>query len=330
MISMVVPVYNMEKYILECLDSIKNQIFKDYEIIVVDDGSTDLSVDVIKKFSYSNNNIKIKIISQENSGVSAARNRGLKEASGEYVCFIDSDDVLAPQYLFEMHNVSIETKLDLVFCSVKSFNDNQKIIKYKYINKKYLVDNSINMLRKFLYFKFNAQAGSFLVKRKVLIDNNLKFEEGFKYGEDKYLIYKMIHHAPSVAICNGFLYFYRIRPGSAISTMDSRRIEAINLLHSLESYFEENNPDFAIEFKTYAAARSVWTNLWQIAASSKNFDKFMNDSLIYKPSIYIVKLISYPQKMVSVSSRIYLLSPRFYYFIAKIVTYFIKRKKCWS
>ena len=291
MISVVVPVYNMEKYVLECLDSIKNQVFKDYEIIVVDDGSTDLSVDVIKKFSYSNSNIKIKIISQENSGVSAARNRGLKEACGEYVCFVDSDDVLAPQYLYEMYKVLIKTGTGLVFCYLKIVYNNYDISKYKYIDNGYIIDNNVNILRKILYFKFTVGIGSFLVKKNILIDNDLKFTEGFMYGEDKYLIYKIVNNTPCIAICNSSLYIYRVRSGSAISTINSRRIEATNLLHSLENYFEENNPDFAVEFKQYAAARSVWTNLWQIAASSNKFNKFMNDSSSYKPLFYIKKLI---------------------------------------
>ena len=98
--SIVIPVYNVEDYIKECLDSIMNQTFKDYEVIVVNDGTKDNSMDIVKKY-------KVKTINQENGGLSAARNNGAKHAKGEYLLFIDSDDTIEPDLLKELNNVHI-------------------------------------------------------------------------------------------------------------------------------------------------------------------------------------------------------------------------------
>ena len=109
--SIIVPVYNTEKYLKRCLDSIKSQSFKDYEVIIVNDGSTDNSSDTISKYPY-------KVINQENQGLSMARNNGVKEASGEYLIFLDSDDYIEKNLLKEINN-SLSNSPDLVRYQIK-------------------------------------------------------------------------------------------------------------------------------------------------------------------------------------------------------------------
>ena len=109
--SIIVPVYNTEKYVKRCLDSIKSQSFKDYEVIIVNDGSTDNSSDTISKYPY-------KVINQENQGLSMARNNGVKDANGEYLIFLDSDDYIEKDLLKEI-NKSLSNNPDLVRFKIK-------------------------------------------------------------------------------------------------------------------------------------------------------------------------------------------------------------------
>ena len=121
--SIIVPVYNTEKYLKRCLDSIKSQSFKDYEVIIVNDGSTDKSSSIISKYPF-------KVINQENQGLSVARNNGVKDASGEYLIFLDSDDYIEKDLLEEINN-SLSNNPDLVRYQIKEVFDNKSDINYE-------------------------------------------------------------------------------------------------------------------------------------------------------------------------------------------------------
>ena len=112
MISIIIPVYNSQQYLPQCLDSVLSQTFKDFECICVNDGSTDASLSILE--DYQKKDKRIKIISQKNGGISAARNAGLSAASGEYLYFMDNDDIITEDYLENMHKTATETKCDLV------------------------------------------------------------------------------------------------------------------------------------------------------------------------------------------------------------------------
>ena len=131
MISIVIPVYNAGEYLEECLNSIRNQTYQDYEVICVDDGSTDISGEICKAFA--NQDTRIKYLRQDNAGVSAARNLGLKNATGEYVCFVDSDDVLAENYLLRLLDLSKDGSFSICShtCDIKYLDrESDKIIRY--------------------------------------------------------------------------------------------------------------------------------------------------------------------------------------------------------
>ena len=111
--SVIVPVYNAEKTLRRCLDSILRQTFSDYEVILVDDGSKDSSLDICK--SYCAKDKRFSVLHQENSGVSKARNRGLDSAKGNYICFVDSDDTITSDYLEQVNNAATAQKTDAIF-----------------------------------------------------------------------------------------------------------------------------------------------------------------------------------------------------------------------
>ena len=120
-VSVIVPIYNTEKYVVECLESIVNQTLKEIEIICIDDGSTDNSIEIVK--CYSN----IKIIHQKHSGLSIARNTGMQNANGEYIYFCDSDDVLEANALEELYNYSKKNNLDMLCFDGNTFYDQESL-----------------------------------------------------------------------------------------------------------------------------------------------------------------------------------------------------------
>ena len=124
-ISIVIPVYNVEKYLRECLDSLINQTFNDFEVICVNDGSKDSSLEILNE--YAQKDIRFKVISQENGGSGSARNNGLSRAQGKYVQFLDGDDYFEPEMLEKLYNLAEKHQADITVCSSRKVDDEGNI-----------------------------------------------------------------------------------------------------------------------------------------------------------------------------------------------------------
>ena len=201
-VSVIVPVYNVEKYLSKCLDSLVNQTLKDIEIIVVNDGTKDNSQSIIDKYTkkYSK---KIKSYIKENGGLSSARNYGLKYAKGEYISFIDSDDYVDLQMFEKMYNEAINNKFDIVVCdTINVYEDKEVYIKS---NLGYN-DNDINN-----YIISPPMACCRIYSRKLFEKN--KFKEGIFY-EDLELTPSFELYTNKIGFLEEGLYFYLQRTGS--------------------------------------------------------------------------------------------------------------------
>ncbi len=221
-ISIIIPVYNAEKYLTKCLDSIAQQTMKDFELVLINDGSTDSSQQIIDKFIEKNNNqieqnnaqgqgrisnIQCKI--KENAGQAAARNDGLVMANGEYIAFMDSDDYIEPDYLETLYKAAVEHDSEAVTCGYT------------------MVDDRGNVIRKITLSEHGAvaygRAGMYVVwcrlyKREFLVKNHFAFQEGGKIYEDVpySLAAKFLSKNPIVIDYEG--YYYVQRPGSTMSS----------------------------------------------------------------------------------------------------------------
>ena len=175
-VSVIIPVYNVEKYLNECLDSVINQTLKDIEIICVDDGSSDKSLEILKSYQEKDNRIKILIQQNKHSGV--ARNNGLKIAKGEYLSFLDSDDIFELDMLENMYNKAKEDDSDTVVCNFYIYdNDTKESILKNRIKEEYVKMSPFSPLDiKDKIFNFSsANAWSKLFKHSLFTNNNLKF-----------------------------------------------------------------------------------------------------------------------------------------------------------
>lgn len=201
-VSVIVPVYNVENYLKKCLDSLASQSFKDFEVIIVNDGSPDNSGKIIDEYTKKYSNFKGFV--KENGGLSDARNYGIKKAKGDYVALVDSDDYVDKNFLEKMYTKAIEDNLDIVVCdTINVYEDgNEQIIKsnLRYSNsniKNYLLAPPTGCIR--------------LYKRKLLL------KEGFKKGilyEDLELVPGLVLETKKIGFLEEGLYYYLQRSGS--------------------------------------------------------------------------------------------------------------------
>ena len=230
-VSVIVPIYNVEKYLDECLDSIENQTKTDgVEIICIDDGSTDKSSEILKKHAEKND--KIKVITQENQGVSVARNQGLNEAKGKYIMFVDSDDLLMPYAIEKAYITAEKYNVDVVKLNNSSFTDNQNIDvnKYTYKDSNMLVVTRGKNQNPFEFWKkynlLNVVWNKFW-KREFIERNNLRFKEGIRL-EDILFNWLSFPKLYKMVVDNNTFYIYRKnRQGSIMYNLYRNLVDRI-------------------------------------------------------------------------------------------------------
>ena len=203
-VSVIIPIYNTEKYLEKCLESIRTQIYSDIEVIMVNDGSTDGSKNMAN--SYAERDNRFRLFSQENAGVSAARNHGLDVAEGEYILFVDSDDWLEPQMIEKLVYNMIEYSTDISGCqydrSTCFTGETTEIWNRDIVLQNFLIHKQIN--------------GSLVNKlfKKELIENK-RLDESIKYGEDALFFWKNYLDVSSIAVSPDVLYHVTLHDGSA-------------------------------------------------------------------------------------------------------------------
>lgn len=314
MISIIVPIYNGKKYIDNLVKSIDNQIYRCFEVIFIDDGSTDGAYEYIKiiqeKYKF-----KIVIVKQENKGVSSARNTGIRVATGDYICFVDIDDEITETYLLDMINILKKYNVGLVICTSEFFKINNTKIKENSGDNLEIITRD-EVLKKYLYGKIKSGCCTIMVESKVLEQNNLEFAEGYKYNEDLHMMWRVLNCITKVAYLNKPLYIYKQHLDTAMSKFDDSRIDGLILMKNLEQYFKENNREFYELYQKYGVARIAWSLTWQAAIflSRRDYKIFIRKNNIRQ---YIKKLLSFHDYKVVGSSIVYLLSPNAFRIIAK-------------
>ena len=238
LISVIVPVYNVEKYLCKCVDSILKQTLPDFELILVDDGSKDDCPFICDK--YARNDNRVFVVHQNNQGLSSARNRGLEVCKGDYITFVDSDDYLDPNYLETLYSNLIEFQCDMIICYCSFFDDENGVfqenewIRYDALITK---DNQKNIN----LFNF-APAWGKLYKREIF--DTIRFPEG-KTLEDEFILHFIIEKCKRIKIISKKLYFYRSRYGSIINSMNNKMhtISLLEILYERTIYFSSVNKD---------------------------------------------------------------------------------------
>ena len=256
LISVIVPVYNVEKYLNRCIDSILNQTFKQIEIILVDDGSTDNSPIICDEYCDRYENIKV--IHKENNRVSAARNDGIKIASGKYIALVDSDDWIEPNMLEEMYNKAEEFHTDMTMCDLKKVGVESEYTVSQPIREGYYDRNMIETelfpcLIMFENIEFPPTISNWtcLFRREFLIENDLFYDEDVHYCEDSIFGSKAMYNANGFYYMkNKYFYNYFYNPNSTTSTCNMKKWDSYLIINQrLKEYFKDSKFDFSRQIK---------------------------------------------------------------------------------
>lgn len=234
LISVIIPVYNVEKYLKKCLDSIICQTYKNLEIICINDGSTDSSLEILQE--YAQKDTRIKLINQENKGLGATRNIGLSVAEGGFVSFIDSDDWIDKD-LYQNCIDKINQNTDVIVFGAYTVNlKNNKTYKGQYSSKNF--KNEFNILK---LFNIYTVAWNKLYRKSFLLDNNIIFDTP-KTGEDQTFFIKVVLNTKNICILKKDLYYYiKYRNGALSNRKDYTDISTINNTYRIVEYLKGKN-----------------------------------------------------------------------------------------
>ena len=231
LVSIIIPAYNVEDYIEECVRSVLRQTYKDYEIIIIDDGSTDKTFEICENLKCS----KIKIYQQKNEGVSCARNKGMEYANGDYYVFVDADDVVSTKYVETL--VRSVRNVDMAIigytCCINEI-DKETDASIRTFSANVILDKLL------CGTDYDGYLWNKIFKSSIIQQNNIQFEQNITIWEDMYFVLEYLKFSKKVNVMGSKLYFYRDREGSTVHgfQIDKYRskyqiMKKINLVKSL-------------------------------------------------------------------------------------------------
>lgn len=286
MISVIIPVFDVAPHLEECLRAIVAQTFSDWECILIDDGSTDASGEICDK--WAGIEARIMAIHQQNAGVSAARNRGLDVARGEYIAFVDSDDTIDPSYFSALHGAVDSSDADLAVCGLEIRDgDGSSIHRIPRSNAVFPLDRA--HLSDFLELERDSLLYGPVVKlyrRQIIEDRHLRFDETKNYGEDLLFNLSYLRYCKSIVTISEALYCY-IRRNDSLSTRFREDMFEINYAqwHELMAFHQDKS------LYDEASAGYLYTRLWGIVYDSVfAFPKCSDANLSY-----LQRLLSIPE-----------------------------------
>lgn len=322
LISVIVPVYNTEKYIRDSLDSILAQTYTNLEVIVINDGSKDMSEEIIQEYVAKDN--RVKYFEQENLGQSAARNKGIEIAKGKYIAFIDSDDVIGKNMMLYLVNAIIETGTLIAECQIKNFSDENLLSISDETNS--LKSSTQIYSYEELYDDYNANVFSNSPCNKLYDSTLMKqfqFEVGKTY-EDSRLMYKVFFAAKKLVFVDYIGYYYRYNPtGITKSTINKKIMDFLESFPTKIAFFKEQGWTNHVSYLIADYARRAL--LFYARGVKEKVDK---------------ELLNIPKRVLLDNKKLFLNNPfklgktklmlRFYYLSPKLfcaIYYFLKRNE---
>lgn len=337
-VSVVLPIYNVEKYLPKCLDSIINQTLKDIEIICVNDCSTDNSENVVKDYIKKDNRIKL-INNEKNIGVGLSRNIGVDSSNGEYISFIDSDDFIESNYLESLYSTANKYDADIVFTNnMYTVNESKGYIKPYYHNrlekwKKDFKDKCFEGISNFNVSTIEKEntpeyplvsSVNKIFKKDFIINNNLKFQN-YIVAEDSEFFYKYLVYNPKMYYNNNAKYYYVQRKSSAVHSIekDERTVsDALSVFSNIFNFYKEKNINLLKESNYYNFNSFLFVFNNYKADNKNEFYKKCNELMkkldveidrdkhvFYAYSVYIMKTYDdyniYLEKIESIKKKVF-------------------------
>ncbi|MBP5705663.1 MAG: glycosyltransferase [Spirochaetales bacterium] len=252
-VSVVIPVYNTETYLHKCFASVFAQTLTDWEIVAVNDGSTDGSLDILYEYAAKDN--RIRVVSQPNAGPGGARNTGVDNATGEYIAFLDSDDAVLPEAYQTLYEMASADQLDIIQSELRSVDGDGKLLgHFDYISDAAIDENVIYSGKEVLLHNwFFTTDQTFFIRRDFLNEHSLRFIPGI-YHEDTELIPKWVYHAERMRCIRSVLYHRCLRDGSVITSRNIKKCYNLIMVGDSLTEFANSVPetDVKVFMRQYA------------------------------------------------------------------------------
>lgn len=311
--SIIMPCYNAEPLLDETMECLESQTCKEFEVICINDGSTDNTLAKLHEWK-DKGVFNLRIINQENAGVSKARNRGIEEARGKYILFLDSDDIYHASFVELMLN-GLE-KAEIAYCRLsRNLEDVYQCDVSSQDFECQIVEEAMNkLLHEMGKYGFYCYG----YRKQLIEENGLRFDENTKYGEDREFNWKYLCHCKNAAWINLPLYGYRINSLSATQRSASwRKTDLLQAVKRIEAYLEDQECSYSKEFKSYMFARAMWA-VAKTFAVSKNKDFFFRLQQEYDVRSCMKVTAKDKNKLVKLASQMYLVNPNLFFSLVGI------------
>lgn len=321
LISIIVPVYNVEEYLDNCMDSIVNQTYNNLEILLIDDGSTDQSSAMCDRWAIKDK--RIKVIHKKNGGLSDARNAGIQTATGQYIAFVDSDDWIEKYYIEYLYRAIKETGAEISACEIRQVIDGQKTEKLNNEALSQIKCTTEEALATILKGNgFRAVAWNKLYTADLLVG------ETFKVGilhEDEFFTYRIIGKAKTLSFVKNQLYNYRQREGSIMKTTSMRHLDVLDAYLGRLYYLSKRFPEL---YKRDKVTFCFTCANYYCDATMKKFEDNNKSKLIIKEKRKEIKFTINELLQYSLREKIYVIgSSRFFIGLFSRIRVFMIRRR---
>ena len=310
-VSVIIPCYNCADLIGETLESLERQTYKNFEVVCVNDGSTDNTLQVLNGWK-DKQTINIRVVNQLNGGVSKARNHGLAVASAEYVLFLDADDSFHDDFIFELLTATEKNNVDAAYCRLN--RDRNQVMHYVPEMGKYKTKNQIEAMHDLLYRMGEFSFFCYIYKNNIIKEHQILFDENTKFGEDREFVWKYLCHCETAVLVDMPLYWYRVNLNSAIQNKASwRRTDSLKAVKRTEGYLKARNCSFYDQYADYCFARDMWAVAKKFAVS-KDKELFVRLQSEYDVKPCMKRTAKDHHKLVALASVLYLIHPMLFYY----------------
>lgn len=296
-VSVIIPVYNIAQYLPSCLDSILAQTFTDFELLLINDGSTDATADICNR--YSRIDSRIKVYHKPNGGVSSARNFGIEVADGEWIAFIDGDDYIVPDYLESLVGASTDLDIGMVCCNLQFINPDGSINDYPFLEK--LTCSSGDIRKGFfnderIKTQFYGPVNK-IIRRAVIAD--LRFRK-LALGEDLLFIFELLGRMKDIVIIPLIGYQYIKRPGSATtSSFSIKKLDYVDAAHLIIDLASDYSDTLTVKAKIWTLRHSIVTirQIYKARMESRCKAFVTKEKLFIKANKPLVRKLDFKRKL---------------------------------
>lgn len=302
-ISIVIPIYNCEKYIAECVESLLVQTYQNIEIVLVDDGSSDRSGEICD--SYAGRDSRVVVIHQKNQGVSAARNNGIQKCSGKYITFVDSDDYVEKDYCEYLYRLSEENDADVSLTPQPyKFSSCTKADKTESHDDGFDIWTGAQAAVKMLYYKIVISSWNKMFRTKMLKENGIAFNTNLSYGEGFSFVINSFLHSRKVVCGHRMVYNYRVDNANSVMTNFKEKLVSgsIEALHTIKEMSDEQEFRKAWEYADWHTHCDCFNTILGCRVKKKYLDLYKRlGKVCRKKALVAMKApVSFKEKMKAV------------------------------